>query len=57
MHDVGLNDYMVKVLPSLDEISFTSYVDVWSVKACDLMIRLLSMCKVMGLHMYIALVD
>ena len=27
------------------------------VKACGLMIGLLSMCEVMGLHMYIALVD
>ena len=27
------------------------------VKACGLMIGLLSMCEVMGLHMYIALLD
>ena len=26
------------------------------VKSCDLMIGLISMCEVMGLHMYIALV-
>ena len=28
-----------------------------NVKACGLMIGLLSMCEFMGLHMYIALVD
>ena len=56
MHDVGLDDYLMKVLPSLDEVVFNFYVDVWSVKACSLMICLLSMCETMGLHMYIALV-
>ena len=56
IHDVGLDDYMMKVLPSFAEVAFTFYVDVWSVKVCGLKKGLLSMCEVMGLHMYIALV-
>ena len=57
MHHVGINDYILKVLHRLDEIAFTFYFDVWSVKACGFMIGVLSTCEVMGLHMYIALVD
>ena len=57
MRDVGLKDYIVKVLLSLDKISFTCYVDVWSVKAYGLIIGLLSTCFVMGIHMYITLFD
>ena len=56
MHDVGLDHYMVKVSPRLDEVAFTCYDDVWNVKACGLMIGLLSMCEIIGLYMYIALV-
>ena len=41
MHNVGLNDYMIKVLPSLDEVAFTCYVDVRSVKVCGIMKSLL----------------
>ena len=37
MHDVGLNEYMMKVFPSLDEVAFNCYVDVLSVKAYDIM--------------------
>ena len=48
MHDVDLDDYMMKVLPSSDEVAFNCYDDVWSVKACGLMICLLSMCRVYG---------
>ena len=29
----------------------------WSDKACGLMIALISMCEVMGIHIYIALGD
>ena len=57
MHDVGLNEYMMKVLPCLDEVAFECYVNVWSVKACDPMICILTICEFMGLHMCIALVD
>ena len=57
MNNVGLNDYMMKVLPRLGWNAFICYVYVWSVKVCGLMMSLLSMCEVMGLHMYIALVD
>ena len=57
MHYVGLNDYMMKDLLVMNEVVFTYYVMYeLDVKACGLMIGLLSMCKVMGLHMYIALV-
>ena len=46
MHNGGLLEYVMKVLTSLDEVVFTSYVDVWSVKPCGLIIGLLSMCEV-----------
>ena len=36
MHNVGHNDYMMKVLRSLDEVTFSCYVDVWSVKVYGL---------------------
>ena len=55
MHNIGVNDYMMKVLPSLDEVVMLMYgLDV---KVCGLMIGLLSMYEVLGLHMYIELVD
>ena len=57
MHDVGLNEYMMKVFPCLDEVTFTCYVDAWSVKVCGLMKSLLRMYGVMGFHMFIALID
>ena len=28
MHNVGLNEYIMKVFPSLDEVTFTYYIDV-----------------------------
>ena len=50
--------YMMKVLLDMNEVVFTYYVMYeLDVKACGLMIGLLSMCEVMWLHMYIALVD
>ena len=57
MHNCGLFDYMMKVV-YMNEVVFT-YLLVYEMdgKACDLMIGLLSMWEVMGLHMYIALVD
>ena len=57
MHDVCLDDYMTKVLPSLGEVVFTCYVDVWSVKVCGLVKGLLSMCEVMDLHMHIEIIE
>ena len=57
MHIIGINDYMMKVLASLDEVTFTLYVDVWNIKVCGPMKSLLSMCGVMELYMSIALVD
>ena len=58
MHYVGLNDYMMKDLLVMNEVVFTYYVMYeLDVKACGLMIGLLSMCEVIGLHMYIALID
>ena len=57
MHNVGLSDYM-KVLLVMYEVVFTCLVDVWSEwYTCGFLIGLLSMCEVMGLHMYVALVD
>ena len=58
MHYVGLIDYMMKVLLGLYEesILFMLMQEV-NVKTCGLMIGLLSMCEVMGFHMYIKLVD
>ena len=37
--------------------SLTMLMYELDVKNCGLMIDLLSMCKVMGLHIYIALID
>ena len=58
VHNVGLIDYMMEVLLGMYEVIFTCLVDVWNeLCACRLLIGLLSMFEVMGLHMYIALVD
>ena len=57
IHDVSLDDYMMMVLPSLCEVAFTFYDDIWSVKAWGLIIGFLSMCEVMVLHMNNALED
>ena len=52
MHYVGLNDYMMKDLLVMNEVVFTYYVMYeLDVKACGLMIGLLSMCEVMGSYM------
>ena len=37
--------------------SLTILINEWDVKAGGVMIGLLSMCAVMGLHMYITLVE
>ena len=37
--------------------SLAILMNEWDVKACGVMIGLLSMCEVVRLHMYIALVD
>ena len=58
MYDVGLSDYMKNVLHGMYEVVFTWLIDVWSQwYASSSLIGLLSMFEVMGLHMYIALVD
>ena len=56
MHYVSFNDYIMKVIDK-NEVFHMCYVDAWSVKVSGLMKSLISMCEVMGLHMYIALVD
>ena len=57
MNNVCPNNYMMKFFPCLGEVAFTCYVDVWSVKVCGLMKGLLSICAIMGIHIYIELVD
>ena len=50
-------DHMMKVLLVMYEVVYTCNVDVFSEwYACSLFVVLLSMCEVMRLHMYIALV-
>ena len=57
MRYVGLNDYMMKVV-DMKEVVFT-YMLTYELdgKTCGLMIGLISMWDVMGLHMYIELVN
>ena len=57
MPHVSLNDYMMKVV-DMNEVVFT-YLLMYEldVNVCGLMIYPLSICEVMGLHVYIALVD
>ena len=51
-------DHMMKVLLVMYEVVYTCLVDVWSEwYACSLFLGLLSMCEVVGPHMYIALVN
>ena len=57
MHNVGVDDYMIKVLLSLDKVAFNCYVDVSSLKVCGLMKGILNIHEVMGLHMCFALID
>ena len=47
---------MTKVLLEMNE-KFTMLIYELDVKACGLIIGLLSMCEVMRIHMYITLVD
>ena len=58
MHDVGLVNHMMKVFLGMYEVVYTFLVDVW-IKwySCSLFVGLFSICEVMGLHMYNALVD
>ena len=53
-----LNDYLTKVLHEVYVVDYSIILvyDVY-VKACVLMIGLLSRCEVTGLHMYISLAD
>ena len=58
MHDIDLVDHMMKVLLDINEVSpLNMLIYDLDVKDCSFMIGLLSMCEVMGIHMYIALVD
>ena len=58
MHQGSLSDYVIKVLLDVYVVDYSVTIDVWNkLCACSLMIGLLSMCKIMGLHMYIAPVD
>ena len=59
VHKVGLNDYIIKILFGMNQGVYACHVNVWSecYDAYGLLIGLLSMCEVMELHMYIALVD
>ena len=54
VHDVGLSDYMKKVLLGMYVVDYYFLYEVND--ACGLFISLLSICEVMVLHMYIALV-
>ena len=57
MHDVGLNCYMIKLLLDIHIVVYTCHVMYeLSLNVCGLFVGLLSMCEVMALHMYIALV-
>ena len=50
---------MTKVLLEVYVVDYSIVFGIWSIcyDAYGLMIGLLSLCEVMGLHMYIALVD
>ena len=54
-----LFDYMIESLLDMHILDYSIMFDVWNTfyDAYGLMICLLSMYEVMGLHMYIALVD
>ena len=58
MHYVDLNEYMINVL--LTWIKFFS-PNCWcmkkSVKACGVMIGLLNIYEVVGIHIYVPLID
>ena len=57
MHYVDHNAYMMKVV-DMNKIFFTCLLMYeLDVKACGLMIGLVSIWEVIGLHMYISLVD
>ena len=53
---VSLNDYMMKSV-DMNGVVVMCYVDVWNVQIYGLMLGLLRMYGVMGLHMFIALLD
>ena len=55
--NVHLGDLKTFSNPSLIYSPFSILMYELDVKSCGLMIGLLRMCEVMGLHMYIALVD
>ena len=55
MHNVGLDDYMMKVLLGMNEVVYVAlFMYEVHVKACSVFVGLISMCDVIGLHMYIA---
>ena len=57
IHDVGLVEFMMMFLLGMYEVVYACHIDIWSkLYVCGLLVSELSMCDVMGLHMYIALV-
>ena len=56
MHYVSLNNYMMKIVDII-WVVLMCYLDVWSAKICGLIKGLLRMYGVMGMHMFIAIVD
>ena len=56
MFYVSLNDYILKIV-DVNGVVLMCYIDVWSVKVCCLVKSLVSMCQIMGIRIYIALID
>ena len=57
IHSMGLIDYMMRSCFTWMRLSmFVLFMYEVHVKACSLLVGLLSMCVVMGLHMYIEIV-
>ena len=58
MHYNDLNDYMIRVFLEINKVVYVTILMCQEMKkACSVMISLLSICDVMGLHMYSAIVD
>ena len=58
MHYVGLNDCMITVLLTWMKLSSpTCWCMKKSVKACGVMIGLLNIYEVVGIHIYVPLID
>ena len=55
MHDVGFTCHVMNVL-LMHVVGYSVHVEYEVSDACDLFVSLLSLCEIMGLQMYIALV-